>query len=259
MRAKKSYGQHFLTNELVAAEIAASLDLSDDCNTVVEVGPGKGMLTKYLMKNDYRLIPVEADRDMVAYLGKHYPELKDKIVEQDFLKVNLRDIVGDEQFAIIGNFPYNISSQILFKMVEYKEQVPELVGMFQKEVAERVAAPHGSKTYGVISVLIQAYYDASLLIEVDRYNFDPPPKVQSAVIRLQRKPSLDIKCDPRLFRTIVKQAFGQRRKMLRNTMKSFLKGSELLQEPFFRQRPEQLSVADFIDLTNLVQDFTVKD
>lgn len=253
MRAKKSYGQHFLTNELVAAEIAASLDLGDDCNIVIEVGPGKGMLTKHLMKNDYQLIPIEADRDMVAHLSKHYPELKDKIVEKDFLKVNLQDIVGEAQFAIIGNFPYNISSQILFKMIEYKEQVPELVGMFQKEVAERVAAPHGNKTYGVISVLIQAFYDATLLFEVDRYQFDPPPKVQSAVIRLQRKASLDLDCDPRLFRTIVKQAFSQRRKMLRNTMKPFLKGNEMLQEPFFQKRPEQLSVKDFIELTNRIQ------
>ena len=255
MRAKKSYGQHFLNNEAIAAEIAASLSLENDCDTVVEVGPGKGMLTKYLMKADYRLIPIEADRDMVAYIKKHYPELKDEIVEEDFLKVNLREVVGAQPFAIIGNFPYNISSQILFKMLEYKDQVPELVGMFQKEVAERVAAPHGSKTYGVISVLVQAYYEPEMLIHVDKSNFDPPPKVQSAVIRLKRKDQEEINCKPRLFKSIVKQAFSQRRKMLRNTMKSFLKGSEILKEPFFQQRPEQLSVADFIDLTNRVEAF----
>ena len=253
MRAKKSYGQHFLTNEAIAAEIAESLELENGCNTVVEVGPGKGMLTKYLMKQDYRLIAIEADRDMADYLNSHYPDLKDKIIREDFLKVDLREVIGGEPFAIIGNFPYNISSQILFKMLEYKELVPELVGMFQREVALRVAAAHGSKTYGVISVLVQAYYEPFFLIEVDRSNFDPPPKVQSAVIRLKRKASLELGCDHKLFRSIVKLAFSQRRKMLRNTMKSILNGNEILQEDFFRQRPEELSVADFIQLTNRIE------
>jgi len=253
MRAKKSYGQHFLINEAIAADIAASLEIVDGCNTVVEVGPGKGMLTKYLMKQDYKLLAIEADRDMASYLHSNYPELEGKVIQEDFLKVDLRKVLGKEPFAIIGNFPYNISSQILFKMLEYKELVPELVGMFQKEVGMRVAAPHGSKTYGVISVLIQAYYEPFILMDVDKSEFDPPPKVQSVVIRLKRKASQDLGCDYKLFRTVVKLAFSQRRKMLRNTMKSLIKGNEMLQEAFFRQRPEQLSVDDFIQLTNRIE------
>ncbi len=252
MRAKKSYGQHFLVNESIAADIAAGLEMVDGCNTVVEVGPGKGMLTKYLMNQDYKLLAIEADRDMATYLHEHYPDLEGKIIREDFLKVDLRKVLGEEPFAIIGNFPYNISSQILFKMLEYKELVPELVGMFQKEVGMRVAAPHGSKVYGVISVLIQAYYEPFFLMDVDKSEFDPPPKVQSVVIRLKRKASQDLGCDHKLFRSVVKLAFSQRRKMLRNTMKSFVKGNEMLQEDFFRQRPEQLSVEDFVQLTNRI-------
>ena len=249
MKAKKSYGQHFLTNEAIAQNIAESLSLVGGYEKVLEVGPGKGMLTRFLLNQDYELVVVEADRDMVRFLQHNFPALKGQIIAEDFLKVDLSVFFKSESFAIIGNFPYNISSQILFKMLEYKSQVPELVGMFQKEVAERVVAPPGNKAYGVISVLIQAYYDGVLLFEVDKSQFAPPPKVQSAVIRLTRKDNQDLGCDPKLFRRIVKQAFSQRRKMLRNTMKSFIKGDPLLEKTIFSKRPEQLSVEDFIQLT----------
>jgi len=212
------------------------------------------MLTQHLLKKDYELVVVEADRDMVQHLNQHFPALRGQIISEDFLKLDLSLFFKDEPFAIIGNFPYNISSQILFKMLEYRSQVPELVGMFQKEVAERVVSGPGSKVYGVISVLVQAYYEGSLLFEVDKSQFAPPPKVQSAVIRLTKKANQDLGCDPKLFRRVVKQAFSQRRKMLRNTMKSFIKGDPLLEEPLFTKRPEQLSVEDFVQLTLWIND-----
>ncbi len=252
MKAKKSYGQHFLTSDNIASNIAESLQRTDEYKKVLEIGPGQGMLTQFLLLKNYELTVVEADRDMVAYIQKHFPSLHNRIIERDFLRLPLEDVFGEDAFAIIGNFPYNISSQILFRMLEYKEQVPELVGMFQKEMADRVIAPPGSKTYGVISVLVQAYYDGEMLFKVDRGSFNPPPKVQSAVIRLSRKENQDLGCSYKLFRNIVKASFGQRRKMLRNTMKSFLKGDDLLQDEFFSHRPEQLSVADFVKLTNWV-------
>lgn len=252
MKAKKSFGQHFLINEDLSSRIADSLTLKNDFKKVVEVGPGKGVLTKYLLEKDFELWAVEADRDMVQYLNKNYPQLSDFIIPADFLKVDLNLFLKNEPFALIGNFPYNISSQILFKMLDHKEQIPEMVGMFQKEVAERVVAEPGSKTYGVISVLVQAFYEGKVIFKVAPGNFSPPPKVQSAVIRLVRKENLDLACDEKLFRQIVKQSFGQRRKMLRNTMKSFLKDSPILNEDFFKKRPEQLSVEDFIELTKRV-------
>ncbi len=252
MKAKKSYGQHFLNSELIAQKIADSLRPEDAYERLLEVGPGKGMLTKYLLEKDLDLITVEADQDMVFYLQKNYPRLKGRIIEADFLKVPLDKIMEDQPFGLIGNFPYNISSQILFKMLQFKHLIPEMVGMFQKEVAERVVADPGSKTYGVISVLVQAEYTGEYLFTVDKKKFSPPPKVQSAVIRLRRRPESLVKKDSNLFRQIVKQSFGQRRKMLRNTMKQFIKDDPLLQTDFFRQRPEQLSVQDFIWLTEEV-------
>lgn len=252
MKAKKSYGQHFLNNESIASAIADSLQLTDQYASVLEVGPGRGMLTKYLLQKRYETYAVEADKDMVFYLKKHFPELKDKLIHIDFLKLNPKLIFNEDPFALIGNFPYNISSQILFWMINYRSQIPEMVGMFQKEVANRVIAKPGNKTYGVISVLIQAYYDGEFLIDVDKSNFSPPPKVQSGVIRLIRKKQQSIGCDEKFFKKIVKAAFSQRRKMLRNTMKSFVKGDEMLQEDFFKQRPEQLSVQDYVDLTNRI-------
>ncbi len=257
MRAKKSFGQHFLNSEPIAERIAGSLSLSSEYDKVLEVGPGMGMLTKYLINKPYELHLVEADEDMVVYLYEHYPQLRQRLILKNFLKVKLETIFKDQApFAIIGNFPYNISSQILFRMLEYRSQVPELVGMFQKEMAERVVSKPGSKEYGVISVLVQAYYKPEYLFSVKRGNFSPPPKVTSGVIRLTRKDDQALGCDYSAFRRVVKQAFGQRRKMLRNTMKSFLKGDDLLKDDFFQQRPEQLSINDFVQLTNWVEERT---
>lgn len=259
MKAKKSFGQHFLNSEIITEDIANGLQLTDLYNHVLEVGPGKGMLTKYLLQKEYNLKVVEADRDMVIFLEKNFPQLENKIISGDFLKSNLDEVFEGQQFGLIGNFPYNISSQIMFKMLDYKELIPEMVGMFQKEVAERIVAKPGSKVYGVISVLIQAFYDGKYLFTVDRMNFDPPPKVQSGVIQMTRKENLDLGCDYKMFRRIVKQAFGQRRKMLRNTMKLFFKeneeaGSKLFQNELFTLRPEKLSVEDFVKLTIMIQD-----
>ena len=255
MKAKKSYGQHFLTSEAISERIADSLIRHSEYKKVLEIGPGKGMLTKYLLEKDYQLYAVEADRDMVSFLQRNYPALSETLIPADFLKLQLEDFFPTESYAIIGNFPYNISSQILFKMLDYKEQIPELVGMFQKEMAERVVASPGNKDYGVISVLMQAYYEGEYLFTVDRSHFAPPPRVTSAVIRLSRKADLTMACDTKLFKSVVKQAFSQRRKMLRNTMKAFLKDSPKLEEDFFKQRPERLSVDDFVQLTNWVSEW----
>jgi 16S rRNA (adenine1518-N6/adenine1519-N6)-dimethyltransferase len=254
LKAKKSYGQHFLNNKDYASRIAHSLTgLGTEYEQVLEVGPGRGMLTQYLLEQELKLIAVEADQDMVMYLHKHYPQLKGSIISADFLKLDLARIMQEKPFGLIGNFPYNISSQILFRMLKYRAFIPELVGMFQKEVAERVIAPPGSKVYGVISVLVQAYYSGQYLFTVSKGNFNPPPKVQSAVIRLVRKQEQDLGCDEKLFKRVVKQAFSQRRKMLRNTMKSFLKDDPILQDEFFNLRPERLSVSDFVALTQKIE------
>lgn len=254
MRAKKSYGQHFLNNEYMAERIAEGLELTDLYQKVLEVGPGKGMLTKYLVKRDFELFVVEADRDMVNYQQANFPTLKDRIIAADFLKIRIADYFGTDSFALIGNYPYNISSQIIFKMLEHRSQIPEMVGMFQKEVADRIIAGPGSKTYGVVSVLVQAYYEGHYMFTVKPGNFNPPPKVQSAVIRLVRKENQDLGCSYKLFRRVVKQAFSQRRKMLRNTMKMFIKDTTLLKDSFFNTRPEQVSVEKFVWLTNWVQE-----
>lgn len=251
MKAKKSYGQHFLVREDIAERIASSMSL-EGYSKLLEVGPGRGMLTKYLWEMDAELFLVEADRDMVLYLKKYYPNIKN-IISADFLKTDLKHLMQNQSFGLIGNFPYNISSQILFKMLEYREIIPEMVGMFQKEVAQRVVADHGSKAYGVISVLVQAYYEGEYLFTVEKGSFNPPPKVLSGVIRLKRKENQELGCDPNLFKQIVKQTFGQRRKMLRNTIKSFLPDDPFLKESFFNQRPENLSVEDFINLTKEVE------
>ena len=251
MKAKKSYGQHFLKSEIISKRIAESLDLPEDCTEVLEIGPGMGMLTKYLLEGDYTLYAVEADDDMVEYVRTNFPELNTRLFAKNVLKLDFWDVTKG-QLAIIGNFPYNISSQIIFKMLENKKMIPQLVGMFQKEVAERIVAKHGSKTYGIISVLTQAYYDAEYLFGVKKENFQPPPKVQSAVIRLRRKPSDNLGCDHKLFRRVVKTSFGQRRKMIRNTMKSIVQETSSLDPSFMQKRPEQLSVEDFVTLTNSV-------
>lgn len=254
MKAKKSFGQHFLINENVAKEIAYSGDWDGSIKNVLEVGPGKGVLTKYLLEQDFNLRVVEADRDMVAYLEKHYPQLEDKIIFLDFLKLNMKKAFDNKPFYLIGNYPYNISSQIIFKMLKYKELIPEMVGMFQKELAERIVAPHGSKTYGVISILTQAYYDGTIIKNISPGSFSPPPKVNSAVIKLVRKENFkDLGCDYKLFKQVVKQSFSQRRKMLRNTLKSIVHDKEMLDDLYFNKRPEQLSVQEFIDLANRIE------
>jgi 16S rRNA (adenine1518-N6/adenine1519-N6)-dimethyltransferase len=249
MKAKKSFGQHFLVNESIAKNIANSLQMSDNINNILEIGPGKGVLTKYLATQNSQLKVVEADQDMVNYLTHNKILAPSQIIFLDFLKLNLNKVFDGQQFLMIGNYPYNISSQILFKMVNAKELVPEMVGMFQKEVADRVVAPPGSKTYGVISVLVQAYYEGKTIIDVAPGSFSPPPKVQSSVIRLVRKENYTLPCDDRLFRNVVKTAFNQRRKMLRNTLKPLFKEESLMDDPYFTQRPEQLSVQDFVDIT----------
>ncbi len=251
MKAKKSYGQHFLRSEAIAKRIADSLILPEDCNDVLEIGPGMGMLTKYLLEGDYTLHAVEADEDMVTYIQNNFPSLAKRLVSKDVLKLNFWDVTQG-QLAIIGNFPYNISSQIIFKALENRKMIPQLVGMFQKEVAERITAKHGSKTYGIISVLAQAHYETEYLFGVKKENFQPPPKVQSAVIRLTRKPIDKLGCTPKLFRRVVKTSFGQRRKMLRNTMKSIVQDVSMLDSEVMKMRPEQLSVEDFVVLTNSV-------
>ncbi len=265
MRAKKSFGQHFLTNESIAAHIAGSLsaigepEAAEGTARVLEVGPGKGMLTKYLLEQRLDLKVVEADHDMVAYLEDNYPELDGRIIAEDFLQLDLAQVFPSSgsasgpphPFLLIGNFPYNISSQIVFKMVENRQLVPQMVGMFQKEMAERIIAPPGGKDYGVISVLVQAFYEGEYLFSVGNQNFNPPPKVQSGVIRLTRRETPPA-CDEALFRQIVKTAFGQRRKMLRNTLKPFFPDPAVLEGDFFKKRPETLSVETFLELTERV-------
>ena len=251
MRAKKSYGQHFLTNEHYARQIAEALRLTDQYDHVLEVGPGQGMLTKHLLDRSdaFTLTVSEADKDMVAYLNEHYPQLSERIVAGDFLKAKFDEIFGDAPFGLIGNYPYNISSQILIKMLDNYHRIPEMVGMFQKEVADRVLADAGSKIYGVIGVLVQARYTAEMVIKVGPGNFSPPPRVDSAVIRLERRPEPLVPDELwGRFKHIVKSAFGMRRKMLRNSLKSAF-DDEVLKEEFFQRRPEQVTLEDFVALT----------
>lgn len=255
VRAKKHLGQHFLKDENIAQKIVQSLVHTDRYKKVLEVGPGMGVLTKYLLEeNKFELSVIDIDRESIGYLQKNFPALKDRIISNDFLRFEFENYFGSEPFAVIGNFPYNISSQILFKVLDNRNQVPEVVGMFQKEVAERIAAPPGSKTYGVISVLLQAYYSIEYLFTVNENVFIPPPKVKSAVIRLTRNSAQSLGCDEVLFKNVVKTGFNQRRKTLRNALKSLTAkcAPEILQHPFFDLRAERLSVSDFVELTKMV-------
>jgi 16S rRNA (adenine1518-N6/adenine1519-N6)-dimethyltransferase len=251
VRPKKSLGQHFLKDENIAMKIVSVLE--SHSLPVLEIGPGTGMLTRFLVKrNGIQLTLIEIDRDSVAYLREQYPALRDKIVEGDFLEWDIRpDFPGD--FCIIGNFPYNISSQIFFKVLDYRSQVKEVVRMLQKEVAERIAARHGSKTYGILSVLLQAYYDIVVLFKVPPGVFFPPPKVMSAVIRLTRNKREHLDCDEKLFQRVVKQSFQMRRKTLRNSLKSLNLPASISVLPLMDKRPEQLTVEEFIALTKLVE------
>lgn len=252
VRAKKHLGQHFLTDEKTARDIAGSLTYSGYKN-VLEIGPGMGVLTKYLLQKDIELGVVEIDRESVQYLNENYPVLEGKIYEEDFLKYDVRSVFNGEPFAIIGNFPYNISTQIVFKTLENRDIIPEFSGMFQKEVAQRIASPHGNKTYGILSVLAQAFYDITYLFTVPPSVFNPPPKVESGVIRLRRKENYTLPCNEALFFRIVKTAFQQRRKTLRNSLKIFQLPDNLREDAIFGQRPEQLSTEQFIELTLKIQ------
>lgn len=251
IRAKKHLGQHFLKDQNIARKIAESL--TDESTTkILEIGPGMGVLTKFLLNNSEKKISVvEIDSESVSYLKKNYPELENSIIEADFLKLDLHNYFSSP-FNIIGNFPYNISSQILFKLIDYRDSVPQLVGMFQKEVAERVATGPGSKTYGILSVLLQAYYNIEYLFTVNEDVFDPPPKVKSGVIRLKRNSTQKLPCNEKLFKQIIKAGFNQRRKTLSNSLKSILLNLKPKDE-IFRKRPEQLSVHEFIELTQLIE------
>ena len=252
VKPKKFLGQHFLTDLNVARRIADTVDACPDV-PVLEVGPGMGVLTQYILEKDREFKVVEIDFESVPYLREHFPALGNNIIEGDFLRMDLRQVFEGRQFVLTGNYPYNISSQIFFKMVDNRDLIPCCTGMIQKEVAERMAAAPGSKTYGVLSVLIQAWYDVEYLFTVDEHVFNPPPKVKSAVVRLTRNGKADLGCDVQLFRRIVKTVFTMRRKMMRNGMKQILgKDSPMLADPIFTKRPEQLSVQDYIDLTNRV-------
>lgn len=257
VRPKKFLGQHFLKDQEIARRIADTLD--DYAGVpVIEVGPGMGVLTQYLIAKKHDLTVVELDRDSIPYLCAHYPELEGRIIEADFLRLNLTDLYKNK-FCIIGNYPYNISSQIFFKVLEYKDHIPCCSGMLQKEVAERIAAPPGSKTYGILSVLLQAWYDIEYLFTVSEKVFDPPPRVKSAVVKLVRNGRQQLSCDEKLFRTVVKTSFNQRRKTLRNSMKPLLgKDCEAYTEKIFDLRPETLSVAQFEELTNITAAFINK-
>ncbi len=253
VKPKKFLGQHFLTDLSVAQRIANTIDVCPEL-PVLEVGPGMGVLTQYILKKSREFKVVEIDFDSVPYLHEHFPELGDNIIEGDFLQMNLCEVFDGRPFVLTGNYPYNISSQIFFKMIEHRDLIPCCTGMIQKEVAERMAASPGSKTYGVLSVLVQAWYDVEYLFTVPETVFNPPPKVKSAVIRLMRNEKSALGCDEQLFRRIVKTVFTMRRKMMRNGMKQILgKDSSLLTDSVFTQRPEQLSVQDYIDLTNRVE------
>lgn len=252
VKAKKHLGQHFLKDESIAKQIADSIE-AKDYNDVLEIGPGMGVLTKYLLQKDYDLHVIEIDRESVEYLGQNYPALENRIISKDFLKYNINEIFEGRQFAIIGNFPYNISTQIVFRALEYRNQIPEFAGMFQKEVAQRICEKKGTKAYGILSVLVQAFYDAEYLFTVNEDVFIPPPKVKSGVLRLRRKENFTLPCNEKLFFTVVKTAFQQRRKTLRNSLKTLNLSDELREEKVFDLRPEQLNVEEFIEITMKIQ------
>lgn len=253
VRPKKFLGQHFLKDQNIARKIAGALNAESARETVLEIGPGTGVLTKHLaLEPERKLVLIEIDRESVAYLKNNFAHDKIRLIEGDFLKLDISKITS-EDISIIGNFPYNISSQIFFRIIEQREQVKEVVCMIQKEVADRICAPHGNKTYGILSVLIGAYYDTKMLFKVSPGVFIPPPKVDSAVIRLVRKENVGLDCDEVLFKKIVKQGFQNRRKTLRNALKPILLPTELTVDAIFDKRAEQLSVDDFIQLTKKIE------
>ena len=259
--AKKHLGQHFLKDETVAIDIANVLSY-DGYDQVLEIGPGTGVLTKHIIRKGIKVTAMELDRESVAYLQQSFPLehvkiVNDKsfqVVEADFLKKDLKDVFGDQSFAIIGNFPYNISTQIVFKTIENRECIPEFGGMFQKEVAQRICAPHGTKTYGILSVLTQAYYTANYSFTVGPEVFDPPPRVDSGVLFLKRKDNFDnLSCSYSILRQVVKLAFQQRRKTLRNSLKTMNLPDEMRERELFNLRPEQISVDAFVSLATKIE------
>lgn len=263
VRPKKFLGQHFLTDLSIASRIADTVDACPGL-PVLEVGPGMGVMTQFLVRKPRELKVVEIDDESVTYLRHNFPELEESIIEDDFLKMHLERTFGGRPFVLTGNYPYNISSQIFFRMLDYKELIPCCTGMIQKEVAERMAAGPGSKTYGILSVLVQAWYDVEYLFTVEPGVFNPPPKVKSAVIRLTRNSTTSLDCDEKLFRRLVKTTFNQRRKTLRNNIRPLLsqltaeRGAQpcfeqLLADPVMQKRPEQLGIEDFIALTRKLE------
>ena len=268
VKPKKFLGQHFLTDLGIARDIADTVDACPDI-PVLEVGPGMGVMTQYLVQKPRTVKVVEIDYESVSFLREKFPSLEENIIEDDFLKMHLENVFQGQSFVLTGNYPYNISSQIFFKMLDYKDLIPCCTGMIQKEVAERIAAAPGNKSYGILSVLIQAWYSVEYLFTVHEHVFNPPPKVKSAVIRMTRNSTTSLGCDEQLFKRLVKTTFNQRRKTLRNNIRPLLgeldtqcakegfpipDHSTLLQAPIFNQRPEQLSVQQFIALTNRVSD-----
>ena len=268
VKPKKFLGQHFLTDLGIARDIADTVDACPDI-PVLEVGPGMGVMTQYLVQKPRTVKVVEIDYESVSFLREKFPSLEENIIEDDFLKMHLENVFQGQSFVLTGNYPYNISSQIFFKMLDYKNLIPCCTGMIQKEVAERIAAAPGNKSYGILSVLIQAWYSVEYLFTVHEHVFNPPPKVKSAVIRMSRNSTTSLGCDEQLFKRLVKTTFNQRRKTLRNNIRPLLgeldtqcakegfpipDHSTLLQDPIFNQRPEQLSVQQFIELTNRVSD-----
>lgn len=256
VRPKKNLGQHFLTDLSIARRIADTVDACPDI-PVLEIGPGMGVLTQYLVTKDREVKAVEIDSESVAYLHANFPKLRDNIIGDDFMRMDLNEIFAGHQFVLTGNYPYDISSQIFFKMLDYKDLIPCCTGMIQREVALRMASEPGNKAYGILSVLIQAWYDVEYLFTVDEHVFNPPPKVKSAVIRMTRNGVTDLGCDERLFKRIVKAVFNQRRKMLRVSLRLIFSGTparpEFYTNEVMTKRPEQLSVAQFVELTNMVE------
>ena len=255
VKPKKNLGQHFLTDLNIAKRIADTVDACPDI-PVLEIGPGMGVLTQYLVEKPRSVKAVEIDSESVAYLHENFPTLKDNIIGEDFLRMDLNKIFDGKQFVLTGNYPYDISSQIFFKMLDYKELIPCCTGMIQREVALRIASEPGNKAYGILSVLIQAWYDVEYLFAVDEGVFNPPPKVKSAVIRMTRNDVKELGCDERLFKRLVKTVFNQRRKMLRVSLKQMFPGVKP-REDFFTtdimiKRPEQLTISQFVELTNYV-------
>lgn len=251
VRAKKHLGQHFLNDENIAQKIADTLTLNG-YQKVLEIGPGMGVLTKYLLEKPIETYVIEIDTESVEYLQTHYLKLSNRIISKDFLRYNLSETFGDDPLAIIGNFPYNISSQIVFRVLEMRDRIPEFSGMFQKEVAERICEKKGSKAYGILSVLVQAFYDTEYLFTVSENVFTPPPKVKSGVMRMRRKENYKLPCEEKMFFNVVKTAFNQRRKTLRNSLKTFQLSDNLREDSIFDLRPEQLSVEQFIELTQKI-------